>query len=124
MAAIEAGEARSAAAGPAGLGAIEEEESDSENSEDNSGSDSDAEGGLPACPIRKHNIIKYCSSVCMFHVRNLTYFATELCNSVVYGLQFSQALGADYLLAVAGILPSLADQRLLAALTPFTNTGG
>ncbi|KAL3151997.1 hypothetical protein ABBQ32_001118 [Trebouxia sp. C0010 RCD-2024] len=42
--AIEASDARSAAAGPAGLGAIEEEESDSDNSEDNRGSDSDAEG--------------------------------------------------------------------------------
>lgn len=44
VAAIEASEARSAAAGPAGLGAIEEEDSDSNGSHDNSGSDSDAEG--------------------------------------------------------------------------------
>ena len=44
VAAIEASEARSAAAGPANLGAIEEEDSDSDNNADNSGSDSDAEG--------------------------------------------------------------------------------
>ncbi len=44
VAAIETSEARSVAAGPAGLGAIEEEDSDSDDSADNSGSNSDNEG--------------------------------------------------------------------------------
>ncbi len=44
VAAIEATEVQSAAAGPAGLGSIEEEDSDSDHSADNSGSDSDAQG--------------------------------------------------------------------------------
>ena len=44
VAAIEASEARSAAAGPAGLGIIEEEDSASDDSADGSGSDSDAGG--------------------------------------------------------------------------------
>ncbi|KAA6426413.1 MAG: hypothetical protein FRX49_03524 [Trebouxia sp. A1-2] len=43
VAAIEASEARSCAAGPAGLGAIEEEDSDTDDSADNSGSNSDDE---------------------------------------------------------------------------------
>lgn len=46
VAAIEATEARSAAAGPAGLGAIEEEDSESDSNGENSGSDSDAGGNL------------------------------------------------------------------------------
>ncbi len=44
VAAIETSEAWSVAAGPAGLGAIEEEDSDSDDSADNSGSNSDNEG--------------------------------------------------------------------------------
>ena len=44
VASIEISEARSVAAGPAGLGAIEEEDSDSDDSADNSGSNSDNEG--------------------------------------------------------------------------------
>lgn len=50
VAAIETSEARSAALGSAGLGAIEEEDSDSDNSQDNSGSDIDAEGELIVPP--------------------------------------------------------------------------
>lgn len=46
VAAIEASEARSCAAGPAGLGAIEEEDSDTDDSADNSGSNSDDEGTM------------------------------------------------------------------------------
>ena len=45
---MEASEARSAAAPPGTLGAIEEEESDDENEQDNTGSD-DEQGGRLFC---------------------------------------------------------------------------
>ena len=48
VAGIEASEARSAAAPPGSLGAIEEEESDDENDQDNTGSD-DEHGGELFC---------------------------------------------------------------------------
>lgn len=48
VAGIEVSEARSAAAPPGSLGAIEEEESDAENDQDNTGSD-DEHGGELFC---------------------------------------------------------------------------